>query len=572
MTAAAITNLFPGSPPVTGENITTSGTASGKSDFDNLLGATEMASAQHGESLNNNDQAANPFKDLFAFLNLLWGNGDNENGSQPLSLTSKEGQYGTEEAGSSDAKENAPNPGTDRWSNGFISQLQMILTMFQELAMAFQGDSSSSVSSQSPTVPLESGLLEAPSNEAATSAYMVSENPQIQSASMSKVVAPGINLAETGLSETVENEPNTTWQGDINQKSNIPFPGNPDGAKADSDRASQTAATQPSGRQTGEPGSRIAEQRQSSENDLDLHLMTVTYSKGRGLNISDLRYSGSGRFGQRISNDQRLSFIDTSQDSQDESIQMAKASIKTDHGNLEMQTLHVSPDLLKGRLSTSSPVSEAQNNQTSTINAKGDEALTIDFNNNQNQEPGNNQNGDEGQSTQQFDQRRITPSSITAIYRNDIDIDTSANVADNNLDDLVTTQVREGISQALKMNKNRAVLHLNPPELGSVKVNITVSHNNHVQASFVADHPETRHILEANMQQLRDSLSQNGFSMSQVNVDVSGGFSQWTGAQQEKLTPFGYPTSLLTDRNDGVEEVTTSRTTGIRPDGVHIIA
>ncbi len=138
----------------------------------------------------------------------------------------------------------------------------------------------------------------------------------------------------------------------------------------------------------------------------------------------------------------------------------------------------------------------------------------------------------------------------------------------------VAAQLADGISQAVKLNRNRAVLHLNPPELGSVKVNISVDHANHIQASFIADHPETKHILEANLQHLRDNLTQNGFSLGQVNVDIGGnnfaGFNQ--DPQGHHLTPFGDPAMWLNNNAENSADTAASATGNvIDQNGVHVV-
>ncbi len=135
----------------------------------------------------------------------------------------------------------------------------------------------------------------------------------------------------------------------------------------------------------------------------------------------------------------------------------------------------------------------------------------------------------------------------------------------------VAVQLADGISQAVKMNRSRAILHLNPPELGTVKVNITLGHNNHVQANFITDHPDTRHIIEANLQNLRDNLAQSGFSLGQVNVDLGGNAYANSGGdpQGHHLTPFGDPEMWLNNNNENVAPESLGQ--GISQDGVHVI-
>ncbi len=86
----------------------------------------------------------------------------------------------------------------------------------------------------------------------------------------------------------------------------------------------------------------------------------------------------------------------------------------------------------------------------------------------------------------------------------------------------VMNQIRSGLAANLRLRNNRAVIQLHPPELGRVRVELLVHHNNHVQASFTAEHQEVRHLIEGQMQLLREQLASSGFSLGQCSVDVSG--------------------------------------------------
>lgn len=71
--------------------------------------------------------------------------------------------------------------------------------------------------------------------------------------------------------------------------------------------------------------------------------------------------------------------------------------------------------------------------------------------------------------------------------------------------------------------RHTAHIKLDPPELGSLTVKVSVDHDsNTTQVSFVAATPQARDALEGQMHRLRDMLSQQGMNLDQVNVDVSG--------------------------------------------------
>ncbi len=93
---------------------------------------------------------------------------------------------------------------------------------------------------------------------------------------------------------------------------------------------------------------------------------------------------------------------------------------------------------------------------------------------------------------------------------------------DGNLRSSMLEQLNSGITRTISLNRNRAVIHLNPPELGSVTVRLSVNHNNQIHASFVAEHAHTNQLLQSGMESLRVQLAQNGFELGQVNVNLSG--------------------------------------------------
>ncbi len=84
----------------------------------------------------------------------------------------------------------------------------------------------------------------------------------------------------------------------------------------------------------------------------------------------------------------------------------------------------------------------------------------------------------------------------------------------------VAGQLEQGITEAVRMNRSRAVLHLNPPELGSVKIRISVYGGNEIKAVFVTDNPDTRQLIHAGLDTLRGHLADSGYALGSANVDV----------------------------------------------------
>lgn len=86
----------------------------------------------------------------------------------------------------------------------------------------------------------------------------------------------------------------------------------------------------------------------------------------------------------------------------------------------------------------------------------------------------------------------------------------------------ILQQVESGMMHALRVKEHRAVLQLHPPQLGRLHIELNVGSNHQVHAQFVADHPEVKQIIEGQLQLLKDQLQQQGFTLANVNVDVSG--------------------------------------------------
>ncbi|NPA95008.1 MAG: hypothetical protein GXO58_06235 [Thermodesulfobacteria bacterium] len=580
MTAVAIQNLFPGSPTSLGENIAAPVSQTETQSFQNYLTEAEMADAAPQLPVENPEtpqaqEDTSMLKELFDLLNIMFGNAGQEevptglDTGQELSLTDT--ADGTKMSA-------LDQQDSSNWTNGFISELQMILSIFQALTGNTQAaepqltDSElTGLITQEPTVdtsvtsqliqetsPLD---IETPVTDPSVSG--TEEDAFINTSSL----APGIDLegelipdagAEADTSETSVLIQNTSQ--DLSEiMENLGTQDDTASVQDSTETTYQVADVQ-----------NIAQEASTNDDLVDLRLLTLSYDQNGELDVKELKYSWSGD--TKLTSDQLLdqSAIDAATLNSDDSsiIRMTQATIhKKDGSELSLKTVHLSSDFFKNNdLNTTTGTVDAQTN-TQIIQTSADDVLTIDFNQGLDADTADQQSADENYNPfadTGTDQTMVGTTSSTTLQA------TTDSITEQKFGDLVTSQVNEGISQALKMNKNRAVLHLNPPELGTVKVSITVSHNNHVQASFVADHPETRHILEANLQNLKDSLAHNGFSTAQVNVDISGGFTQWSGNQQDQLTPFGM-TSMWRETLDSDDE-SINTPTGISDQGVHVIA
>jgi len=66
-----------------------------------------------------------------------------------------------------------------------------------------------------------------------------------------------------------------------------------------------------------------------------------------------------------------------------------------------------------------------------------------------------------------------------------------------------------------------AHIRLDPPELGSLTVKVSVDSDSNTQINFVAATAQARDLLEGQMGRLRDMLAQQGMDLSRAEVDVS---------------------------------------------------
>lgn len=83
----------------------------------------------------------------------------------------------------------------------------------------------------------------------------------------------------------------------------------------------------------------------------------------------------------------------------------------------------------------------------------------------------------------------------------------------------VISQVLDGVDSALKNEYSRVRMELNPPQLGTLDMDLLVNHDR-VRLVIMADGQDVRNILQGNMDQLRSSLEQQGLKMDGVNVFV----------------------------------------------------
>jgi len=100
-------------------------------------------------------------------------------------------------------------------------------------------------------------------------------------------------------------------------------------------------------------------------------------------------------------------------------------------------------------------------------------------------------------------------------------------------------QLSQGVLQGLRNQEHHLVLTLYPKELGEVKVEMTVR-DNQVAVSFVMENSRVKEVLESNLDQFRENMEKQGFTlgdcMVSLNRDNRGNeaWQQFQAASQEK--------------------------------------
>jgi flagellar hook-length control protein FliK len=72
----------------------------------------------------------------------------------------------------------------------------------------------------------------------------------------------------------------------------------------------------------------------------------------------------------------------------------------------------------------------------------------------------------------------------------------------------------------LGQNGMDANLKLYPPDLGNVRVELSVQNNHTAQAQFIVERPETAQLLQQHLQSFQDGLSRQGLTVDRVRITV----------------------------------------------------
>ncbi len=120
-------------------------------------------------------------------------------------------------------------------------------------------------------------------------------------------------------------------------------------------------------------------------------------------------------------------------------------------------------------------------------------------------------------------------------------------------------QLSQGVLQGLRNQEHHLVLKLYPKELGEVKVEMTVR-DNQVAVSFAMENSRVKEVLESNLDQFKENMEKQGFTLGQCNVSLnqnSDSNETWqqaqtasleNGAGQRRVTLADLPQDILYQR------------------------
>lgn len=126
----------------------------------------------------------------------------------------------------------------------------------------------------------------------------------------------------------------------------------------------------------------------------------------------------------------------------------------------------------------------------------------------------------------------------------------------------VVNQVARQISLSLQRGKNHLMLQLKPPELGAIQINMDMK-DSVLKIGMVTEDNGVKEFLVSSIQELRDSLVQNGVKVERIDVQVNHnlGGSMYqarrgqNGFQQQREGQRGEP-GALTHNQDVSQEIT----------------
>ncbi len=155
---------------------------------------------------------------------------------------------------------------------------------------------------------------------------------------------------------------------------------------------------------------------------------------------------------------------------------------------------------------------------------------------------------------------------INTKHNNELYID------NKNIINQISNFIEDNVNKNIFFYKNSATLQLHPPELGKIKIELKIN-NNIVNATFIADHPDIRQILEANLQLLKQQLAQGGLQLNNCFVNLNMNSNKFysnsynNSKKQNKLDTFNFDTE---DHNINNINLTNNHIQVLK-NGLHLI-
>ena len=141
----------------------------------------------------------------------------------------------------------------------------------------------------------------------------------------------------------------------------------------------------------------------------------------------------------------------------------------------------------------------------------------------------------------------------------------AAALAGKSLEESVITQLTDKVSAAVKTGVTEIRLLLRPESLGEMRVKLTLD-GDVVMAKIYVENQQVKHIIETNMQSLKDSLAQHNLQTGSFDVNVGSGSQDFD--RQTALAGAATPTEGIpgrTEEENGLkpaETIVAGRETG----------
>ena len=139
--------------------------------------------------------------------------------------------------------------------------------------------------------------------------------------------------------------------------------------------------------------------------------------------------------------------------------------------------------------------------------------------------------------------------------------DTHAPAAPKTVEESVMDQLTDKVQSALKTGVTEIRLLLRPESLGEMRVKLTVD-GDVVMGKIYVENQQVKHIVEANMQSLKDSLAQHNLQAGSFDVNVGG------GSREDMREPARSMSQNATSKVNEISENAKSDTNGASTSGL----